>query len=131
LEFAISSVLVAMNSLVYIIYWIFIWMSPIVECFVSRVKFKNLKVKLITKISLFQTRADIEVIDIVAPNRTETSIIDMRIRKIRVRGGSMVKGTVELLVDFSNDVEVDFRHATKPTRKLRLILSEQLRKDQF
>jgi hypothetical protein len=106
-------------------------MSPIVECFVSRVKFKNLKVKLITKISLFQTRADIEVIDIVAPNRTETSIIDMRIRKIRVRGGSMVKGTVELLVDFSNDVEVDFRHATKPTRKLRLILSEQLRKDQF
>jgi hypothetical protein len=52
-------------------------------------------------------KTEVEVIEIVPPNRTETSIIDMRIRKSRIRGGSMVKGTVELLVDFSNDVEVD------------------------
>jgi hypothetical protein len=93
-----------MNSLLFLI---FIWISPIVECFVRRVKFKNLKVKLISKVSLFQMKTEVEVIEIVPPNRTETSIIDMRIRKSRIRGGSMVKGTVELLVDFSNDVEVD------------------------
>lgn len=53
-------------------------------------------------------RTDITIISFVATKRTPMSVIDLdKLKFARVRGGSVLKGTVELLKDFSNDVEIE------------------------
>jgi hypothetical protein len=52
-------------------------------------------------------KTDIDIVALSFPNRTEKSLMDYsQLRKMRVKGVSMFKGTVESLVDFTNDVEV-------------------------
>jgi hypothetical protein len=52
-------------------------------------------------------KTDISIEDVSVSNRTANSIVDMStVRRTRIRGGSVIKGTIEFLDDFSNDVEV-------------------------
>jgi hypothetical protein len=56
-------------------------------------------------------KTEIEIIDYTAAKRTSASVVDFnQIRKSRVRGTTLFKGTAEFIVDFSNDVEVSLFH---------------------
>ncbi len=52
---------------------------------------------------------DLNLESITFPNLTKKSLVDCsELRRIRVRGGTKFKGSVEPLIDLSNDVEVAF-----------------------
>jgi hypothetical protein len=54
-------------------------------------------------------QTDLNIESITFPNLTKKSIVDCsELRKVRVRGGAIFKGSVSALIDLTNDVEVAF-----------------------